>query len=545
MRLFPFLLCVFICLSGTVPVIAQSKTDTAKKVDVEIIRAGYQEYIQTDTGAYNKLVGEVELKQEENFMYCDSAYVDLKTNNVEAFSNVMITQPGGTQAISDYLKYTGATKKAFLQGNVSLTDGKDNLWTAEVEYDMATKVGVYDHGGTLQSENTTLTSMSGVYNVKTKDARFVQDVHVYDPEYTIVSDEMGYNTETKVTTFFAHSVVTSDSSILTTHCGTYDSKPQIAHFPCRSSILTKEQYMEADSMYYHKGMGFAKARGNVIAIDTVQALTLYCQVADMNEKKKTTLATVKPVLKKMNGEDSLFIRADTFFMAPIIPIRDDSIRIVKTVGKGKKKKEVVMMVPDTTAVTTDTSDLRYFIGYHHVRIFSDSMQGLCDSIAYSQKDSIMRMMYDPIVWSRKSQITGDTILLYTDSNELKKLFVPEKAFVASLAGPEKAELYDQVQGKTLTGYFEKGTITEVIVKPNAEAIEYSKDEDGAFIGVNKASSARMRALFKDQEIEFIKFEQDVKQEMTPMDKADLPNMRLSRFRWLEKKRPKSLKEIFE
>lgn len=543
MKLQHYLLLIACCLCMAQGVYAQAKADTSKKVNVEILQAEYQEYIKTDTNAFNKLVGNVQLKQGENTMYCDSAYVNLETNNVEAFGNVMITQPDGTQAISDYLRYTGNKKLAYLQGNVSLTDGKDNLWGTEVYYDMNTKIGTYEQGGTLQSDATTLTSNSGVYNLRTKDARFTEDVHVYDPEYTIRSDDMGYNTETKITTFFGPSVVTSDSSVLTTHCGTYDSKLQAAHFPCRSSILTKEQYMEADSLYYDKIKAFAKARGDVIAIDTVQDITLYCQYADMDEYHKTTLATIKPVLKKMNGEDSLFIRADTFYMAPVVPIKD-SIKIIKTEGKGKKKKQVEMMIADTTAVT-DTADLRYFIGYHHVKIFSDSMQGLCDSISYSQQDSVLRMIYDPVVWSRKSQITGDTILLYTDSSKLKKLYVPDKAFVVSQSGPDKAKLYDQVQGKTLTGYFEDNAIREVIVKPNAEAIQYSKDDNDAYIGVNQASSVRMKVLFKEQQIEYIYFEQDVKQKMTPLDKADLPNMKLSRFRWLEDKRPKSLKEIFE
>lgn len=522
---------------------AQANEDTSKKVDVEIISAGYIERVPTDSIAFNKLVDDVQLQQGETLMYCDSAYLYSEQNNVEAFGNVVIIQPDGTQANSDYLRYAGNTKKAFLEGNVSLTDGKDNLWATEVEYDLNTKIGIYNQGGTLQSDATSLTSNSGVYNIRSKDARFIDDVHVYDPEYTIVSDDMGYNTETKVTVFYGPSVITSDSSVLTTHCGTYDSKQERAHFPCRSSILTTEQYVEADSLYYDKGKGFAKARGDVVAIDTAQEITLYCQVADMNEFKETTLATVRPVMKKMNGADSLFIRADTFFMAPVVPIAD-SIEITRTVGRGRKKKEIVEKIADTTA-PVDTAGLRYFIGYHHVKIFSDSMQGLCDSISYSQTDSVMRMMYEPIVWSRRSQITGDTILLYTDSSSIKKMYVPDKAFVVSQTGPDKAELFDQIQGKTLTGFFEDNALKEVLVKPNAEAIHFAKDEYEAYLGVNQVTSARMRALFEDQEISFVFFEQDVDQKMTPLEQADLPAMRLKRFQWLDDKRPKSLEEIFE
>lgn len=536
-------LLLLIILSIATNYSATAQSDTVEKVDVQIVKAGYVEKVTNDSISYNKLVDDVQLQQDSTFMYCDSAYLYSESNNVEAFGDVHIVQADSTESISDYLRYNGNSKIAFLQGNVSLSNGEDNLWATEVEYDLNTKIGVYNLGGTLQTGLTSLTSNSGVYNLRTKDARFKEDVHVYDPEYTIISDEMGYNTETKITKFLAHSNVISDSSVLTTTCGTYDGKLQRAHFPCRSSILTTEQYVEADSMYYDKVKGKAKARKNVVALDTTQQLTLYCEVANLDEIKKTTLATVKPVMKKMNGEDSLFIRADTFFMGPVVPV-PDSIKVIKTVGKGRKKKTIEVMMADTTAIT-DTSTARFFIGYHHVKIFSDSMQGLCDSIAYSQKDSIMRMMYEPVVWSRKSQITGDTILLYTDSSEVKKIYIPNKAFVVSQSGPDKAELYDQVQGKTLTGYFEDNALTEVVIKPNAETIYYAKDDNDAYIGVEEASSARMRVFFKDQAIETIKFEQDVDQKMTPLELADLPNLRLNRFIWRDKERPKSLKEIFE
>lgn len=518
------------------------KSDTASKVNVDIVYADYAEYVQTDTNSFNKLIGDVQLKQDDSKMYCDSAYLNIETNNVEAFGDVVIIQPDGTRVTGDYLRYIGNEKLAYMIGNVNLTDGKDNLWADQVVYDMTTKVGTYSNGGTLQTGTTTLSSDQGVYNLRSKDARFTQNVLVYDPEYDISSMDMGYNTQTKIVVFYAHSIVTSDKSVLITTCGTYDTEKEIAHFPCRSSSQTEEQYIESDSSYYDRRKGVGLAVGNVIAIDTVQKSTLYCGRADVDENVETMLASVKPVLKKMNGDDSLFIRADTFFSAPVAK-EVDSIEVVKVIGKGKKKKEVVQMVADTTQV--DTVDTRYFTCYHNVMIFSDSLQGRCDSLVYTDVDSVMRLIYDPVLWSRKSQITGDTILLYMDSSNLKKMYVPSKSFVVSQSGPEKAQLFDQIQGKTLTGFFHNGVIDEIVVKPNAETIYYSKDDNDAYIGVNEASSARLRIVFKDEQIDFILFEQDVQQKMTPLLEADLANMKLKRFIWLDEKRPRSLQELFE
>jgi hypothetical protein len=106
-------------------------------------------------------------------------------------------------------------------------------------------------------------------------------------------------------------------------------------------------------------------------------------------------------------------------------------------------------------------------------------------------------------------------------------------------------MYDQVQGKTLTGYFENNAIREMIVYPAAEAIYYSKDDDGAYLGVNQTQSERMKVFFENEQMSKIVLEQEVKQTMTPMQQVNVPATRLSRFQWLIAKRPKSIQELFD
>ncbi len=193
----------------------------------------------------------------------------------------------------------------------------------------------------------------------------------------------------------------------------------------------------------------------------------------------------------------------------------------------------------------DTTSPKYYTGFHHVKIFSDSLQGRCDSISFSMQDSIMRMMKIPIVWTRKSQLTGDIILAYMDSGKVKKVFIPENALMVSQTGPDKAKLFNQIQGKTLTANLINNALTDALVKPNAESIFFPTDESGAYIGASEAQSERMKAFFKDNKIDKILLEQEIKQTMTPLEKADLPNLHLSRFKWLNDYRPKSLLELFE
>lgn len=636
---------LFCLLSAGWKARAQSP-DSSNNMIIHILNNKILTFTKTDTGEFFRFVGDVIMQQGTDTLYCDSLYQNKTTNILEAFSHVRIAQIDGTQAVCDYLKYTSSQKLAYMRGNVSLTDGKNKLWCEELTYNLGTKTGVYNNNGTLQADSTIVTSKTGIYNVKTHEARFGGDVIVTDPQYYTRSEDMGYNTETKLTRFFARSVVTGDSSrtILQTSSGTYDSHQGVADFDTHSSVWYDGYYIEGDTIHYSKLTGYGYAYGNVIGIDTGHHSTLFCGRATYNRRKRVLWALDKPVLEQVNGKDTLYMRADTFYSAPVVmprlkhkkrlaadtsvhpdlmtrpgsfkgdtmgrfnaaavtakmdttnkillpnkvaeadtfgahmrdttviwPITPDTptgdsdtvqnqenvaatnmkklntSEIVKPKNRKKKRKETLLPVNNIITADTsvaDTSAPLYFTGYHHVRIFSDSMQGLCDSIIYTQSDSTIRMIYNPILWARNSQVTGDTILMLLDSSKIKYIYVPNNAFVVSLAGPAKAGLYDQVQGKTLKGYFKNNAITHLIVQPNAEAIYYPKDDSGFFAGASQATSERMRIYFDDQKIKTIRFEQDVHQTLTPLEKADLPTLRLSRFKWLTDKRPRNKEELF-
>ena len=328
----------FVFLFPDVPVLGQ-ETDTAKKVNVVIKDSKDFISTETDSGTIQKFIGDVIMQQDESTMYCDSAFLNTKTNNLEAFGHVKIQQTGGTQASSDYMRYMGNAKLAYLSGNVTLLDTKGTLKCEELTYNTGTKTGVYTHGGNLQNDSTNVKSQTGTYNSNTKDSRFGGNVVITDPRYHIVSEDLSYNTDTKIVEFFAASVITSDKSLMHTSCGTFDSKNEIGHFPCHSFVWNEDQYLEGDTINYSKIKGTGVADGHVISIDTTQHTTMYCGHADYNRRSRTLWATIKPVLKQINNKDSLFIRADTFYSAPI-PKKTDS-------AKEAKRAEKTMPVKDT------------------------------------------------------------------------------------------------------------------------------------------------------------------------------------------------------
>lgn len=533
--------------------LAQKGKDTTDKVPITIVNNKTFEAIKTDSISYYKFIGDVQFKHGTDLLFCDTAILNQEKNNLEAFGNVKIVQENGTTAMSNYLSYTGNIKKAYLRGDVSLTSGTDNLWTEELDYFLSTKTGNYYQGGTLQSASTTVSSVLGTYNAQSKESRFTQDVYVTDTAFNIESKDLGYNTESKMMRFFDSTMVTNESAVLHTSEGTYDSKNQIAHFTSRSSVLNNEQYIEGDTLDYNKITGLGSALGNVIVLDTAQHATLYCAKAFYNDQLKTLLATGKPVLKRVQDNDSLFVRADTFYSAHLATrnemIRQQADPKKKPLTKKEKNKtkttDSTAMSKPVTVTIADTTSPKYYTGFHKVRIFSDSLQGKCDSICFTGKDSLMLMMKSPVLWSRKSQISGDTITAFVEDGKVQKVVVPNEALIISRSGPEQANLFNQVQGKTLIAYMVNNELDFAIVKPNAESIYYPTDESGAYIGASQSQSERMKVFFSKGDIKKLLLEQEVKQTFSPFSKIDIESMKLSRFKWLEQLRPRSVIELFE
>ena len=186
---------------------------------------------------------------------------------------------------------------------------------------------------------------------------------------------------------------------------------------------------------------------------------------------------------------------------------------------------------------------RYFLAFHHVRIFSDSLQSVCDSLFFSAKDSVFRLYYDPIIWSGRSQITGDTIFLYTKNKKPEHLYAFDKSIIINKT---TQGFYNQIAGKTINGYFINGAIDYMRVKGSqAESIYYAQDKDSAYLGMNRATGDVIDLYFKKDDLEKVLFVNDIKGKFYPMKDIPEDQKYLKDFIWLNDKRPKTKLELFE
>ena len=529
--LFFFLLIIFFKQAD---VFAQSVANPNTK-QINIVKSDTLRFKKVnDTTNLQILSGHVIVKQQNNTFYCDSAILNQLTNTLEAFGHVHINNADSVNTYSDYLRYVGNDKTAFLRKNVRLTDGKGTLTTPELDYNTQTKIGIYRSGGTLVNGLTTLTSTEGYYYGQTRDATFKKNVVLINPDYKVTTDTLLYNTYTNIATFTVPTKIVSGKRIIHTSNGYYNLATKQSYFGSRPIIQDSTSILIADETASEDSTGNFEARGNAIYRDTAQGYALFANNIKGNKKTSVVLATEKPVMMIKQNNDSLFIAADTLFSAKLSSI----------IGSRQipPARDSMPSVDSLSLTRQDSSKDRYIEAYYHVRIYSDSLQATCDSLFYSAADSVFRLLKNPIIWANNSQITGDTIYLYTKNKKPEQVKVFENAL--AISDVDSSQFFNQIKGRIINGYFLNGSINFIHTQGNAESVYYTQDDDKKFIGVDKSSCDVINTYFKDKKPERVSRLYNLKGTFYPMQQVNHEDLKLRGFNWQNDKRPKSREELF-
>ena len=520
-----------------VPPVAPVTTTTSADdtlVTVEILESRKLEIRKlNDSTTLQIMAGKVRLKQGTTLFYCDSCVMNSNTNTFEAWGNVHIDDDT-SDVYANHLRYLTKKRLAYLDGNVRLTDGKGLLTTPSLEYDVSTKIGIYRNGGKVVNGKTVLTSKEGYYYTDLKDVYFKQNVVLTDPKYNLKTDSLLYNTDLGIARFIAETVIKDTSGrVIQTKDGYYNLKTGQAEFGRNPVIKDGAVTITGDRFATNDSTGIQQVIGNAVIRDTAQGTTILAGEIFRNTKTDAILATKKPLMIIKQDADSIYITADTLFSARLTDLHGKKDTLVKDTVQGVKV---------VTAANSKDSTNRYFEAYRNVRIFSDSMQAVSDSLFYSFKDSTFRLYYDPIVWARESQVTGDTLHLFTKNKKAERFEVIDNSFMVNRMDPE---VYNQVKSSRMDGYFKDGTIDSVRAKGYAECIYFLQDEDSAYSGINESKCDIIDIYFQKEELYKVVFRSAVTGTLWPIRQKSPSEMRLEGFRWLESRRPKTKYELFE
>ena len=486
----------------------QVMTDTVppKKTKVYLIHSNtlsFDKAVKPDAQILN---GDVCFRHDSSYMYCDSAYFFEQTNSLEAFSNVRMEQGDTLFVYGDYLFYDGNTQVAYLRENVRMENGQVTLFTDSLNYERIPNIGYYFEGGLIVDSLNQLTSFYGQYSPETKLAVFNDSVQVENPDFTLYSDTLHYDTESKVATILGPSVIVSDSGTIHTSRGWYDTVNNTSLLLDQSQVESGEKILIGDSIFYNRDTGMGEVYGNMSLIDTAQHVTLQGEYGYYNEQTGYAFATDSARFLEYSQGDTLFLHADTLQMVTV----DSVYREIKA--------------------------------YYGVRFYRIDMQGVCDSMQFNTRDSVLYMYTEPVLWNEQYQLYGDTIAIYMNDSTIEYAHVIQFAFAAQHVD---SSYYNQLKGNDLKAYFEGQAVHQIDVAGNAESIFYPLEKDGAKVGMNETKSGFLTIWVKDNKLDKLKIWPSPVGSMTPIPDLKPDQKMLKDFYWFDYLRPKNRDDIYE
>lgn len=515
--LFCFLaVCVFAQTQDSIPVrqdtitVRQAGTLTADTVTTKKTRVFLE---HANTLSFDKevkadaqfLQGDVRFRHDSSYMFCDSAYFFETTNSLEAFSNVRMEQGDTLFVYGDYLFYDGNSQIAYLRENVRMENGEVTLFTDSLNYERIPDIGYYFEGGLIVDSLNQLSSFYGQYSPGTKLAIFNDSVRLENANFTLYSDTLHYDTESKIATILGPSIIVSDSGTIHSSRGWYNTETNTSLLLDRSEVFSGNRVLIGDSIAYNKEAGFGEAFGNMCLRDTAQKVILEGQYGFYNERTEYAFATDSARFLEYSQGDTLYLHADTLEMATL----DSTAREIKA--------------------------------FHGVRFFRTDMQGVCDSLQFNTRDSILYMYDNPVLWNDQYQLYGDTIEIFMNDSSIEYAHVIQFAFAVQHLD---SSYYNQLKGNDLKAYFDGSTVRQIDVEGNAESIYYPMEGDGAKIGLNETKSGFLTIWVKDNKLEKLKIWPMPQGNLTPMPDLKPEQKTLKDFYWYDYLRPKNKDDIY-
>lgn len=463
---------------------------------------------------FQVLNGNVVMRKGDMFMYCDSAYFYEESNSFDAFGNVKMEQGDTLFVYADELNYDGPSELAILYADfgkkVKLINKDVKLETDVFNYDMLNEVGYYTNGGELTDKQNRLTSIAGEYHPDTKDAYFNYNVHLRSLQNAdtlhIYTDSLDYNTDTHLAKIVSKSEIVNSDGVIYSTSGIYNTDTGVGDLYKRSLVVTKRgSTLTGDTLFYDRSKGYGEAFGGVIMTDSVRQVSLHGEYGFYNEISDSAFVTIRALAKEYSRGDTLYLHGDT------INAYTD---------------------PDSTKVTN---------AFHKVRFYRSDMQGICDSLSMTDRDSIMYMYRHPVVWSEDKQIFGNVIYLHLNDSTIDWARLPQFGFSSEHIAED---CYNQLSGTDMTAWFNDSTLRRLYVEGNVQLILFPMENDSTYNKYVQTESSYMDSYYSNNTVDSIHFWPETTSKVVPLYLAKKNAYFLPKFAWYEELRPWSPEDVF-
>lgn len=455
-----------------------------------------------------KLTGNVHFKNENLNLFCDSAHFHQVENWVRAYGRVQINQGDTLNLYSDSLYFDGTTNIGKLQSNVKIRDSQFKLNTDSLSFNANSSIAYYTNSAFIESttDELTLKSVKGTYRANSKTFIFKDSVVLNHPDYLIHSDTLEFRANEEDILIHGPSTIWLDSSIITTEKAIYHTQTNDLVLWRKAIIYNQNQTIKGDSLLFNSETENASGFGNIHINDTTEKVQLFSQY--LKRTDKIVKLTGQAQIFQIQDKDTLVIQADTIFQLT-----------------AKAPKKAIQ------------------IAQSNVIIEQGELLGICDSLFYSETDSIIKLQKNPIIWREKTELSADSIEAITFDKSVKSLNLYQNAFVSM---EQDSAHYDQCSGKFIQVSLDSNKIKTIEIIDNAETIYFPSEEakdslTGEDIktlkGVNYMLSNNIILRFNEGEIKDIAFRDKPDAVFKPLKGAKQTDLFLKKFKSRKEQKP--------
>ena len=200
-------------------------------------------------------------------------------------------------------------------------------------------------------------------------------------------------------------------------------------------------------------------------------------------------------------------------------------------------------VADSTAapVQLDSTRLSFIWAVNKVKLYRRDMQMSCDSLVYSDLDSLARLYRDPIVFNEGNrQYTSDSIYVVVRNRVAERARLMSNAFITT---QEDTLCYDQIKGAEMMAYFDTTRTLQRFDALGGATALFFLTENGALATVNKVESKMLYALFDAGDLDRIYYFEGAKNDAYPVVQLPKDERYMKGFRWDPERKPRGRQDI--
>ena len=238
--------------------------------------------------------------------------------------------------------------------------------------------------------------------------------------------------------------------------------------------------------------------------------------------------------------------ADNFAADTLASVRDTLASTVTDTLATAVTDTLATAASDSLAVAVplepkDSTKIGFVTAPGHVRVFRRDMQTLCDSLAFTELDSIARLYRNPVVWNEGNrQYSSDSIAVLIRNQALDRASLMSDAFIII---QEDSLHFDQIKSAEMLAFFDdEGQLRRFDALGGANALFYLEEND-ALATVNTVETKMMSVLFREGAMDRIHYFESVKNDAYPTVLLPEDQKELKGFNWRDAERPKGPEDL--